>query len=102
MFKIRDPMLELTLDDFNAIFKVTPLGIVRYLTLLKPVDREVKQTYTFMVRAPTCAVTFSNTVLISWEGSLDYFPLTHRVKERIEYVSLFLDYYGFLRLAMII
>ncbi|KAJ8361613.1 hypothetical protein SKAU_G00181380 [Synaphobranchus kaupii] len=47
----KDPMVKITLDDFNTIFRVTPSGITRYLTLLKPVDRELKQTYTFTMVA---------------------------------------------------
>ncbi|KAG7462930.1 hypothetical protein MATL_G00189940 [Megalops atlanticus] len=47
----KDPMVRITLDDFTTVFTVTPSGITRYLTLLKPVDREVKQTYTFRMVA---------------------------------------------------
>ncbi|KAJ8284825.1 hypothetical protein COCON_G00036750 [Conger conger] len=47
----KDPMVEISLDSYNTIFSVTPLGIARYLTLLKPVDREEQQTYTFTMIA---------------------------------------------------
>lgn len=42
-------MLKITLDDYTAIFSLTPTGIIRYLRLLKPVDRETQMTYTFTV-----------------------------------------------------
>ncbi|XP_073722817.1 protocadherin-15b isoform X2 [Misgurnus anguillicaudatus] len=41
----KDPMLRISLDNYNSIFAVTPSGIARYLTLLRPVDREEQQTY---------------------------------------------------------
>ncbi|XP_035257062.1 protocadherin-15-like isoform X2 [Anguilla anguilla] len=47
----KDPMVRISLDNFNTIFRVTPSGITRYLTLLTPVDREVRQTYTFTMVA---------------------------------------------------
>ncbi|KAG7492674.1 hypothetical protein MATL_G00017510 [Megalops atlanticus] len=47
----KDPMVQISLDSYNAIFAVTPSGITRYLTLLKPVDREAQQTYTFTMIA---------------------------------------------------
>ncbi|KAJ8248370.1 hypothetical protein GJAV_G00241300 [Gymnothorax javanicus] len=47
----KDPMVDISLDAFNSIFRVTPSGLIRYLTLLKPVDREEKQTYTFTMVA---------------------------------------------------
>uniref|UniRef100_A0A8C5I5Z0 Cadherin domain-containing protein n=1 Tax=Gouania willdenowi TaxID=441366 RepID=A0A8C5I5Z0_GOUWI len=36
----KDPMVRITLDDYTTIFSLTPTGIIRYLRLLKPVDRE--------------------------------------------------------------
>ncbi|KAG5831722.1 hypothetical protein ANANG_G00306770 [Anguilla anguilla] len=45
-------MVRISLDNFNTIFRVTPSGITRYLTLLTPVDREVRQTYTFTPPPP--------------------------------------------------
>ncbi|XP_019747305.1 protocadherin-15 isoform X3 [Hippocampus comes] len=47
----QDPMLKITLDDYTAIFSLTPTGIIRYLRLLKPVDREKQMTYTFTMVA---------------------------------------------------
>ncbi|KAJ8396031.1 hypothetical protein AAFF_G00025630 [Aldrovandia affinis] len=47
----KDPMVQISLGDYNTIFTVTPSGITRHLTLLKPVDREVQQTYTFTMIA---------------------------------------------------
>uniref|UniRef100_A0A8C4HB23 Protocadherin-15 n=1 Tax=Dicentrarchus labrax TaxID=13489 RepID=A0A8C4HB23_DICLA len=45
----KDPMVKITLDDYTTIFSLTPTGIIRYLTLLKPVDREKQMAYTFTV-----------------------------------------------------
>lgn len=42
-------MVKITLDDYTTIFDLTPTGIIRYLRLLKPVDREKQTTYTFTV-----------------------------------------------------
>ncbi|CAB1311881.1 unnamed protein product, partial [Coregonus sp. 'balchen'] len=47
----KDPMLQISLDNYNTIFTVTPSGITRYLTLLKPVDREEQQSYTITIVA---------------------------------------------------
>uniref|UniRef100_A0A673ZJU0 Protocadherin-related 15b n=1 Tax=Salmo trutta TaxID=8032 RepID=A0A673ZJU0_SALTR len=49
--KTKDPMLQISLDNYNTIFTVTPSGITRYLTLLKPVDREEQHSYTFTMVA---------------------------------------------------
>lgn len=43
-------MVKITLDDYTTIFGLTPTGIIRYLRLLKPVDREKQMAYTFTVR----------------------------------------------------
>uniref|UniRef100_A0A668T6Y3 Cadherin domain-containing protein n=1 Tax=Oreochromis aureus TaxID=47969 RepID=A0A668T6Y3_OREAU len=45
----KDPMVTITLDDYTMIFSLTPTGIIRYLRLLKPVDREKQMAYTFTV-----------------------------------------------------
>uniref|UniRef100_A0A3Q3EAM9 Protocadherin-15 n=1 Tax=Labrus bergylta TaxID=56723 RepID=A0A3Q3EAM9_9LABR len=45
----KDPMAKVTMDDYTAIFGLTPTGIIRYLRLLKPVDREQQMVYTFTV-----------------------------------------------------
>nr|XP_046257906.1 protocadherin-15-like isoform X6 [Scatophagus argus] len=47
----KDPMLKITLDDYTTIFGLTPTGIIRYLRLLKPVDREKQMSYTFTMVA---------------------------------------------------
>ncbi|XP_008427621.1 protocadherin-15 isoform X5 [Poecilia reticulata] len=47
----KDPMVKITLDDYTTIFSLTPTGIIRYLTILKPVDREKQMTYTFTMVA---------------------------------------------------
>ncbi|XP_055358409.1 protocadherin-15 isoform X2 [Betta splendens] len=47
----KDPMLRITLNDHTTIFSATPTGIIRYLSLLKPVDREQKTFYTFTMEA---------------------------------------------------
>ncbi|RXM34654.1 Protocadherin-15, partial [Acipenser ruthenus] len=47
----KDPMVRISLNDYNTVFTVTQTGIVRYLTLLQPVDRERQQTYTLTMIA---------------------------------------------------
>ncbi|XP_025753395.1 protocadherin-15 isoform X8 [Oreochromis niloticus] len=47
----KDPMVTITLDDYTMIFSLTPTGIIRYLRLLKPVDREKQMAYTFTMVA---------------------------------------------------
>ncbi len=48
--KTKDPQLKITLNDYTSIFFITSAGITRYLTLLKPVDREIQTNYTLTVR----------------------------------------------------
>lgn len=43
-------MVQISLDNYESVFAVTPRGIARYLTLLKPVDREEQKSYSFTVR----------------------------------------------------
>uniref|UniRef100_A0A3Q3JPT7 Protocadherin-15 n=1 Tax=Monopterus albus TaxID=43700 RepID=A0A3Q3JPT7_MONAL len=45
----KDPMLKISLNDYTTIFAVTPTGLIRYLSLLKPVDREQQMSYTLTV-----------------------------------------------------
>nr|XP_033796893.1 protocadherin-15 isoform X1 [Geotrypetes seraphini]XP_033796894.1 protocadherin-15 isoform X1 [Geotrypetes seraphini]XP_033796895.1 protocadherin-15 isoform X1 [Geotrypetes seraphini]XP_033796896.1 protocadherin-15 isoform X1 [Geotrypetes seraphini] len=47
----KDPGLHLYLNDYNDIFTVTQTGITRYLTLLRPLDRELQQAYIFSMIA---------------------------------------------------
>uniref|UniRef100_W5LFU4 Protocadherin-related 15b n=1 Tax=Astyanax mexicanus TaxID=7994 RepID=W5LFU4_ASTMX len=47
----KDPMVRISLDNYGSIFAVTPSGLARYLTLLKPVDREEQQSYSFTMIA---------------------------------------------------
>uniref|UniRef100_A0A7N8XZE7 Protocadherin-related 15a n=1 Tax=Mastacembelus armatus TaxID=205130 RepID=A0A7N8XZE7_9TELE len=47
----KDPMLTITLNDYTTVFGLTPTGIIRYLRLLTPVDREKQMSYTFMMVA---------------------------------------------------
>lgn len=71
-------MVKITLDEYTAIFSLTPTGIIRYLKLLKPVDRETQMTYTFTVglldpmRLPVgrryCPVAFISSTLIEVTG----------------------------------
>lgn len=48
--KTKDPQLKITLNGYTSIFTISPTGITRYLTLLKPVDREIQTNYTLTVR----------------------------------------------------
>lgn len=52
-------MVHISLDNYNSTFAVTPSGIARYLTLLRPVDREERQTYGLTVRA-LCHLPLAN------------------------------------------
>uniref|UniRef100_A0A8C9V1N7 Protocadherin related 15 n=1 Tax=Scleropages formosus TaxID=113540 RepID=A0A8C9V1N7_SCLFO len=47
----KDPMLKISLNNYNTVFRITLSGIIRYLTLLAPVDREVQMSYTFTMVA---------------------------------------------------
>uniref|UniRef100_A0A672K2L1 Protocadherin-15-like n=1 Tax=Sinocyclocheilus grahami TaxID=75366 RepID=A0A672K2L1_SINGR len=47
----KDPMVHISLDNYNSIFAVTPSGIARYLTLLRPVDHEEQPSYAFTMTA---------------------------------------------------
>ncbi|KAL0984119.1 hypothetical protein UPYG_G00137360 [Umbra pygmaea] len=47
----KDPMVQISLGNYSTIFSVTPSGITRYLTLLKPLDREEQDSYTFTMVA---------------------------------------------------
>ncbi|KAG7511495.1 protocadherin-15 isoform X5 [Solea senegalensis] len=47
----KDPMVKITLNDYTTIFGLNPTGLIRYLRLLKPVDREMQMTYTFTMMA---------------------------------------------------
>ncbi|KAK2897019.1 hypothetical protein Q8A67_011507 [Cirrhinus molitorella] len=47
----KDPQLKITLNDYTSIFSITSAGITRYLTLLKPVDREIQTNYTLTLLA---------------------------------------------------
>uniref|UniRef100_A0A8C5I539 Cadherin domain-containing protein n=1 Tax=Gouania willdenowi TaxID=441366 RepID=A0A8C5I539_GOUWI len=47
----KDPMVRITLDDYTTIFSLTPTGIIRYLRLLKPVDREKQMAFTLTMVA---------------------------------------------------
>ncbi|KAG5262830.1 hypothetical protein AALO_G00279370 [Alosa alosa] len=51
MEETRDPMVQISLGSYGSIFAVTPQGIARHLTLLKPVDREEQQSYVFSMIA---------------------------------------------------
>lgn len=54
-WKTKDPMVTITLDDHTTIFDLTTAGLIRYLRLLKPVDREKQQFYTFTVGLGRCS-----------------------------------------------
>lgn len=43
-------MVKISLYNYATVFGVTPTGIVRYLKLVTPVDREKQMAYTFTVR----------------------------------------------------
>ncbi|KAG1936095.1 protocadherin-15 [Pimephales promelas] len=47
----KDPMVRISLDNYNSIFAMTPSGMARYLTLLRPVDHEEQPSYAFTITA---------------------------------------------------
>ncbi|KAF5888843.1 protocadherin-15 isoform X2, partial [Clarias magur] len=47
----KDPMVQISLDNYESVFAVTPRGIARHLTILKPVDREEQKSYSFTMTA---------------------------------------------------
>ncbi|XP_062851242.1 protocadherin-15a [Trichomycterus rosablanca] len=47
----KDPQVKITLSDYTSIFSISASGLTRYLTLLRPVDREVQTNYTFTIVA---------------------------------------------------
>lgn len=47
-------MVKISFKDYATVFGVTPTGIVRYLRLVTPVDREKQMAYTFTVRLQFC------------------------------------------------
>ncbi|XP_056308698.1 protocadherin-15-like, partial [Danio aesculapii] len=47
----KDPQLKITLNEYTSIFTITTSGITRFLTLLKPVDREIQTNYTLTLVA---------------------------------------------------
>ncbi|XP_052426491.1 protocadherin-15 isoform X1 [Carassius gibelio] len=51
MEETKDPMVRISLDNYNSIFAVTPSGMARYLTLLRPVDHEEQPSYVFTMTA---------------------------------------------------
>lgn len=59
-----DPILRISLDNYESIFSVTPHGIARYLTLVKPVDREEQKSYSFTVRSTQAQVISISSFLI--------------------------------------
>ncbi|KAM9715616.1 protocadherin-15-like [Menidia menidia] len=64
----RDPQLLLSLDSYSNVFSVSSAGIKRFITLMQHVDRETKDSYTFMMLASdgvqqSSPVTVTITVL---------------------------------------
>ncbi|XP_061612296.1 protocadherin-15-like [Phyllopteryx taeniolatus] len=47
----RDPQLQLSLDSYTNVFAVSTSGITRYLTLVRPLDREAQDSYAFVLQA---------------------------------------------------
>ncbi|MED6246269.1 Protocadherin-15, partial [Ataeniobius toweri] len=65
----KDPMVKITLDDYTTIFSLTPTGIIRYLRILNPVDREKQMTYTFRVSLQLSAVILKT----AFKSTIAYF-----------------------------
>ncbi|XDV50718.1 hypothetical protein PO909_019734 [Leuciscus waleckii] len=62
----KDPQLKITLNGYTSIFTISPTGITRYLTLLKPVDREIQTNYTLTGRKTSRVTTVT---LVPREGN---------------------------------
>ncbi|XP_016382084.1 protocadherin-15-like [Sinocyclocheilus rhinocerous] len=76
----KDPQLKITLNDHTSIFSITSTGITRYLTLLKPVDREIQTNYTLTVSYSVEIFTNmlpGETVLQATDRELD--PITYQI-----------------------
>uniref|UniRef100_A0A8B9LFB7 Protocadherin-related 15a n=1 Tax=Astyanax mexicanus TaxID=7994 RepID=A0A8B9LFB7_ASTMX len=81
----KDPQVKITMRDFTSIFSITPSGITRYLTLLKPVDRETKSSYTFtMVAADGVQQSMPVTVTIVVIDANDNAPTFSQVSYNVE------------------
>uniref|UniRef100_W5K3T8 Protocadherin-15 n=1 Tax=Astyanax mexicanus TaxID=7994 RepID=W5K3T8_ASTMX len=81
----KDPQVKITMRDFTSIFSITPSGITRYLTLLKPVDREIKSSYTFtMVAADGVQQSTPVTVTIVVIDANDNAPTFSQVSYNVE------------------
>uniref|UniRef100_H9GAU8 Protocadherin-15 n=1 Tax=Anolis carolinensis TaxID=28377 RepID=H9GAU8_ANOCA len=81
----KDPLLHLFLNDYNTFFTVTQTGIIRYLTLLQPVDRELQQLYTFSMTASdgvqeSLPVTVSIVVIDANDNSPTFSNISYNVK----------------------
>uniref|UniRef100_A0A3P8SQD2 Protocadherin-related 15a n=1 Tax=Amphiprion percula TaxID=161767 RepID=A0A3P8SQD2_AMPPE len=80
----KDPMVKITLDDYTAIFGLTPTGIIRYLRLLKPVDREKQMVYTFTVASDGVQQSSPVTVNILVIDANDNTPTFAEVSYSVE------------------
>ncbi|XP_067286804.1 protocadherin-15b isoform X1 [Pseudorasbora parva] len=76
----KDPMVRISLDNYNSIFAVTPSGIARYLTLLRPVDHEEQPSYAFtMIASDGVQESSPVTVNITVIDANDNTPTFHNV-----------------------
>ncbi|XP_039994772.1 protocadherin-15-like isoform X5 [Xiphias gladius] len=81
----KDPMVKITLNDYTTIFGLTPTGIIRYLRLLKPVDREKQMAYTFtMVASDGVQLSSPVTVNILVIDANDNTPTFAEVSYNVE------------------
>ncbi|XP_072534068.1 protocadherin-15a isoform X1 [Salminus brasiliensis] len=81
----KDPQVKITLRDFTSIFSITPSGITRYLTLLKPVDRETQMSYTFtMVASDGVQQSMPVTMTIVVIDANDNTPTFSQVSYNVE------------------
>ncbi|XP_037394710.1 protocadherin-15a isoform X2 [Pygocentrus nattereri] len=81
----KDPQVRITLGDYTSIFSITTSGITRYLTLLKPVDRETQMQYTFtMVASDGVQQSLPVTVNIAIIDANDNTPTFSQVSYTVE------------------
>ncbi|XP_037610814.1 protocadherin-15-like isoform X3 [Sebastes umbrosus] len=80
----RDPQLNFSLDSYSNVFSVSATGIRRYLTLVKPLDRETQDSYAFTLLASdgvqqSIPVTVTITVLDANDNTPTFANVSYNV-----------------------
>uniref|UniRef100_A0A673BNC4 Protocadherin-15 n=1 Tax=Sphaeramia orbicularis TaxID=375764 RepID=A0A673BNC4_9TELE len=80
----KDPQLQFSLDSYSDVFSVSAAGIGRYLILVKPLDRETQDSYTFTLLASdgvqqSVPVTVTITVLDANDNTPTFANVSYHV-----------------------